>query len=195
MVEQLLLLAESDPRYAALQCSVAGFVFDSAPVFVQPGGIERVIATTEPPGLRRWVRTKYFSLAASWVGWGEFFEDMRRLSWGRPLLFLYSADDPLCDGAKVGTEGWEMVWHAGRARPHVCLLPLPGFNVCRCLPMVLPHLPAFKRRCLSWWRRSGGGGTMCGHAAGSALRTWPTLGTTPKSGCRFCALALALSAT
>lgn len=73
--------------------------------------VQRVLETSEPPGLSRWLRSRAYSLghrlrALAGADWGPaFWSNMQRLHWDCPMLFLYSADDVLCDGAKVGASG------------------------------------------------------------------------------------------
>lgn len=94
-------------RFAALPATIAGCIFDSAPVFPGPGALARVLASVEPSPLRRWAllasnaakRGVHRALGVD--GAARFWGRMQRLSWGRPLLYLYSADDPLCDAAQV----------------------------------------------------------------------------------------------
>lgn len=140
VVEQFLRLAETHPRYVRLPASVAGFVFDSAPAFMHPGALQRVIAASEPPSLRRWLKTSYYAaltrLGPLLSGGGPprfeaFWQNMERLDWA-PCLFLYSADDPLCDGAKVDelvvakrrrgqdvhAHRWERSGHVSHLRHH-----------------------------------------------------------------------------
>jgi len=72
---------------------------------MHPGALQRVIAQTEPPSLARSAKSAYYSAATALFSGRQrhlaFWENMLRLGWGRPLLYLYSADDPLCDGSKV----------------------------------------------------------------------------------------------
>lgn len=97
-------------RYAQLPGTVAGFIFDSAPVYPHPGAKQRVLAASEPPGLRRTLLSAFLRAAdavESVAGRrgdhraGAFWANMQRLSWARPLMYLYSADDPLADGAAI----------------------------------------------------------------------------------------------
>lgn len=90
-------------RYVRLPASVAGFVFDSAPAFMHPGALQRVIAASEPPSLRRWLKTSYYAaltrLGPLLSGGGPprfeaFWQNMERLDWA-PCLFLYRCFDCL----------------------------------------------------------------------------------------------------
>lgn len=72
------------------------------------GILTRVVRSIEPPGLLRGLRSAYYAATSAadrllpGPSRGEaFWGAMLRLSWGRPLLYLYSADDPLADGAKI----------------------------------------------------------------------------------------------
>ncbi|KAL4451602.1 hypothetical protein ABPG75_007264 [Micractinium tetrahymenae] len=139
VVEQLMLLAEQDKRFSQLRPSIAALVFDSAPAHMKPDSLQRVLSEAEPPGLARSLRAAYFS-AASWLLGAErrrraFWANMLRLGgpgWGLPQLFLYSADDHLCDGAKldelvaakraagqrVSARRWQHSQHCGHFRRH-----------------------------------------------------------------------------
>jgi hypothetical protein len=88
---------------------VDGFIFDSAPAYMHPYMLQRVIAASEPPSARRWLKSTYFSALSALQPVldpgpprpARFWANMERLGWGRPLLYLYSVDDPLCDAARV----------------------------------------------------------------------------------------------
>ncbi|PRW20960.1 26S proteasome regulatory subunit [Chlorella sorokiniana] len=108
VVEQLMLLADEDPEFSQLPQTVGGFIFDSAPAFMYPGALQRVVHSIEPPGLLRSLTSAYYSAAsaAERLRWGptraeSFWGHMLDLSWGRPLLYLYSEDDPLAHGARI----------------------------------------------------------------------------------------------
>lgn len=141
VVEQLLNLAETEPRYAQLPTSIAGIIFDSAPAYTHPGMMQKVIAASEPPSMRRRLKSSYYAAMSalqpllhprSPPRFQQFWGNMERLSWGRPLLFLYSADDPLCDAAKVDelvaekrrrgqdvkARKWERSGHVAHLRHH-----------------------------------------------------------------------------
>ncbi|KAL4433428.1 hypothetical protein ABPG77_010281 [Micractinium sp. CCAP 211/92] len=139
VVEQLMLLAEQDRRFSQLRASMAAFVFDSAPAHMKSDSLQRVLSEAEPPGLGRALRATYYS-TASWLMGRErrgqaFWANMTRLGglgWDRPQLFLYSADDHLCDGAKldelvaakraagqrVSARRWQRSQHCGHFRRH-----------------------------------------------------------------------------
>lgn len=139
VVEQLLLLAEQDKRFAQLRASIAAFVFDSAPAHMKPDSLQRVLSEAEPPGVGRSLRLAYFAAASRLAGAErrrhDFWANMLRLGgpgWDRPQLFLYSADDHLCDGAKldelvgakraagqrVSARRWQRSQHCGHFRRH-----------------------------------------------------------------------------
>jgi pimeloyl-ACP methyl ester carboxylesterase len=103
--------------------------------------MQKVIAASEPPSMRRRLKSSYFAAMSalqpllhprSPPRFQQFWGNMERLSWGRPLLFLYSADDPLCDAAKVDelvaekrrrgqdvkARKWERSGHVAHLRHH-----------------------------------------------------------------------------
>jgi dienelactone hydrolase len=111
VVEQLSLLAATE-RYSWLGPAVAGVVFDSAPGYMSAALAARVADEASPPG--SWRRAALRArLAASRVLTPLLTGDRPRLYWARmralafgaapppPLLFLYSADAPLCDAARL----------------------------------------------------------------------------------------------
>lgn len=71
--------------------------------------LQRVIAASEAPGARRWLKQAYYGALSALQPVLDpgpprptrFWANMERLGWHRPLLYLYSADDPLCDGTRV----------------------------------------------------------------------------------------------
>ncbi len=90
---------------------------------MHPGTLQKVISASDPPGLRRWLKSTYFSATTALgplLSGGDrrqtFWENMRRLDWGRPFLYLYSADDELCDGQKLG----ELVQQKRALRQDIC---------------------------------------------------------------------------
>ncbi|PRW59268.1 transmembrane 53-A-like [Chlorella sorokiniana] len=105
VVEQLLLIAESDPRYARLPDTIAALVVDSAPVTAGPSAVQNVIAASAPPGWRRWALTRYIQasmrLRGPDGGMAAYWANLRRMGWGRPQLFVYSRDDPIADAIEI----------------------------------------------------------------------------------------------
>ena len=108
VVEQLKLIAESsDPRHAGLREAVVGFIFDSAPGYMHPHMGPKVLAADTPPGIWRFLRTSALVALTTLTPLFQgdrpvnYWREMTELDWGRPFLFLYSADDPLCDAAKL----------------------------------------------------------------------------------------------
>ena len=102
---------------------MAGLVFDSAPAFLHPGVYLKVLRSTQAPSLARSLQSLYYGFFERWEAMtgadrgAAFWAAMQRLAWA-PQLFLYSADDPLCDGAKVRARwrvlGWHSRWPAGQ---------------------------------------------------------------------------------
>lgn len=86
-------------RYSRLGGSIAAAIFDSAPVF--PDAAQRVVKTVIPPGLKRWALTRYIQASLWLQNFEGIYQNFARLGWGRPQLFLYSADDPLADAARI----------------------------------------------------------------------------------------------
>ena len=177
VVEQLMLLAEADPRCAGgllpptacavlpgmhaqlaseaapphpappcpplhhcpcrcahLPSTIAGFIFDSAPAYMLPGGLQRVLGTAEPPSLSRWLKMRYYEVTTRLRPhrYLTFWANMERLDWGKPFLFLYSRDDALCSAGKldelvaekrargqdVAGRRWERSEHVAHFRHH-----------------------------------------------------------------------------
>lgn len=98
-----------------------------------------MVHSIEPPGLLRSLKAAYYSAAAAAdrLHWGPtraeaFWEHMQALSWGRPMLYLYSCDDPLAHGARitelvaekrqrgqdVQARCWDSSEHVGHLRRH-----------------------------------------------------------------------------
>lgn len=98
-----------------------------------------MVHSLEPPGLLRSLKAAYYSAAsaAERLRWGptraqSFWDHMLCLSWGRPLLYLYSSDDPLAHGARISelvaekrrrgqevrARCWESSEHVGHLRRH-----------------------------------------------------------------------------
>ncbi len=109
------------------------------PLILAAGALQRVVHSIEPPGLLRSLKAAYYSAAtaAERLRWGPtraeaFWEHMQALSWGRPLLYLYSCDDLLAHGARitelvaekrrrgqdVQARCWDCSEHVGHLRRH-----------------------------------------------------------------------------
>lgn len=109
------------------------------PTPLAAGALQRVVHSIHPPGLLRSLRSAYYSAAsaAERIRPGptraeSFWGHMLRLSWGRPLLYLYSSDDPLAHGARISelvaekrrrgqdvrARCWESSEHVGHLRRH-----------------------------------------------------------------------------
>ena len=98
----------------------------------------RVLAAETPPGLRRFLTTTALMAATRLTPLFQgdrsaaYWREMVELDWGRPFLFLYSADDPLCDaeklqqlietkrarGQRVQAVRWEDSEHCGHLKRH-----------------------------------------------------------------------------
>ena len=121
-------------RFAHLPSTIAGFIFDSAPAYMLPGGLQRVLGAAEPPSLSRWLKMSYYEVTTRLRPhrYLNFWANMERVDWGKPFLFLYSQDDALCSAAKldelvaekrargqdVAARRWERSEHVAHFRHH-----------------------------------------------------------------------------
>ena len=88
------------------QFNILGVIFDSAPGYMHPGLGPRVIAAEQPPSLKR--TAMVISLNAAFALTPLLYGDRPKLYWNAmrefnvgPALYLYSDDDPLCDGRRL----------------------------------------------------------------------------------------------
>lgn len=76
-------------------------------MYLWPGALAKVLSSVQVSAAQRWAllatnaAKRRIERALGTDRGAQFWGRMQRLSWGRPLLYLHSADDPLCDGAKV----------------------------------------------------------------------------------------------
>jgi len=144
VLEQISHLVANTNNTKLKQQTLA-FIYDSAPAYMHPGTAKTVLKSSMPPGLS-------LSLALSMQTLSEFlspivgrtsingknrsdafWDTMIDLHWGgKPQLYLYSADDPLCDGAmldqlvekkkmegqRVLVKRWEQSGHCAHLRHH-----------------------------------------------------------------------------
>ena len=138
----LPLLAPPAPRLlsqSSLHLSPQSSTAHTCPYPLPTGALQRVVYSLEPPGLLRSLKAAYYSAAsaAERLRWGptrsqSFWDHMLALSWGRPLLYLYSSDDPLAHGARINelvaekqrrgqavrARCWDSSEHVGHLRRH-----------------------------------------------------------------------------
>ncbi|KFM29155.1 Transmembrane protein 53 [Auxenochlorella protothecoides] len=110
IVASMARICRSEDRYKSLWPRVAACIFDSAPAQGSPAMRHRVLNTIVPPGLSRtawalrlhWQNLKDMMSSRSFQD--DFWTEMLNLGSApphMPLLYLYSADDPLTDAAKL----------------------------------------------------------------------------------------------
>lgn len=110
---------------------------------MHPGTAKTVLKSSMPPGLSLSLALSMQTLSEFLTPLldrsssiknrgGTFWDAMVDLHWNRPQLFLYSADDPLCDGAmldqlvetkkrmgqRVVVRRWEQSGHCAHLRHH-----------------------------------------------------------------------------
>lgn len=101
------LLLPKTSRYGYLRTAVLAFIFDSSPGYMYMHLAKRVLEAEMPPSLRRTLAIATFSLSmrVTPLFYGDrptlYWKEMKELHWGRPFLFLFSDDDPLCDAPKL----------------------------------------------------------------------------------------------
>ena len=143
VLEQVKRLAEKDDRggsFALVKSNTIGFVFDSAPAYMHPGAGIQVLNTSMPEaGLLQKTFFRLELLAGEALramskrpAYTRFWEEMTNLDWECPFLYLYSADDPLCDassldvlienkrrlGQEVNALKWEKSGHCAHLKYH-----------------------------------------------------------------------------
>ncbi|GAB4819413.1 hypothetical protein N2152v2_006459 [Parachlorella kessleri] len=106
VVEQLQNLIETDTRYSEYRHLVLGYIFDSAPGFMDVNAARLVLTTTMSPGLKRTAALAAHSVLSFFqpidgARGKEYWDNMLRLGQDKPQLYLYSQDDPLCHADRL----------------------------------------------------------------------------------------------